>query len=108
MFQKLCVPGVVHIKSLRRSSGLWNAVKSGQEQGTGNQRPREQWGAVCCHLAASADYFKMKPFGAIASLGNLAEHSSHFIPTPPNPVLIRHCMGVVWLHQTKAITGDSC
>lgn len=34
---------------------------------------------VCCHQAAPADYFKMKCFGAIASLGNLAEHASHLI-----------------------------
>lgn len=39
---------------------------------------------VCCHLAASADYFRTKPFGAIASLGNLAEHSSHFIAPCPH------------------------
>lgn len=59
--------------------------------------PREQWGPVCCHLAAYADYFKTKPFGAIASLGNLAEHSSRFIA----PVLIRHCMGVVCFIKQK-------
>lgn len=41
--------------------------------------PREPWGPVCCHLADSADYFKTKPFGVIASLGNLAEHSRRFI-----------------------------
>lgn len=48
---------------------------------------REQWGPVCCHLAASADYFKTKPFGAIASLGNLAEHSSRFIAPCPHKTL---------------------
>lgn len=50
---------------------------------------------VCCHQAAPADYFKMKCFGAIASLGNLAEHLSLFIAPL---VLIRNYRGVVWLH----------
>ena len=50
---------------------------------------------MCCHLAAPVDYFKIKCFGAIASLGNLAEHSSRVIAPL---VLIRNCMGVVWLH----------
>lgn len=63
-------------------------MKFGQEQGIGSEQTQ---GAVvycvCCHLAAPTDYFKMKRFDAIASLGNLAEHSSRFIdpPQPPRP-----------------------
>lgn len=47
---------------------------------------------VCCHLAVPVDYFKIKYFGTIASLGNLAERSSHFIAPL---VLIRNCVKVV-------------
>ena len=75
MLKKWSVPRAVHIKSVR-SSGLWNAM----DAGIGSwQRVAAVGYCVCCHLAVPVDYFKIKYFGTIASLGNLAERSSHFI-----------------------------
>lgn len=68
----------------------------GLKLGVGNwQRGGAMGCCACCHLAVSVDYFKIQYFGTIASLGNLAECSSHFIAPL---VLIRNCVRVVWLH----------
>lgn len=83
MFKKLCVPRAVHIKNLSQSSGLWNAMDLGEEQGIGREQVWEQRRCyVCCHLPAPPDSSEIKCFGAVSSFGKLAEHFSHSPPCP--------------------------